>query len=174
MDEEPIEGIFVKGSATRGLILHKLVEEILTGELDEQNICGRARELSHELGATDAVDPEEAATTVTRTLALPRIAAVRARLIAEVDVAKLSGSGERYELTLGTADAVAMTDTGEIELVIDWKSDVDPDIATLNGYRSQMTDYLSALRADRGLIVLMTSGRILEVESSLSQNHAAP
>jgi hypothetical protein len=66
-----------------------------------------------------------------------------------------------------------MTDAGEIELVIDWKSDVDPDIATLNGYRSQMTDYLSALRANRGLIVLMTSGRVLEVESSVSQNLAA-
>lgn len=174
MEEEPVEDTFVKGSPTRGLILHKLMEEILTGELDEKNICGRAYELSHELGATGAVDPEEAATTVSKTLALPIIAAVRSRLIAEVDVANLSGGGDRYELTLGTADAVTMTDAGEIEMVIDWKSDVDPDTATLNGYRGQMTDYLSALRANRGLIVLMTSGRVLEVGASISRNPTAP
>jgi len=164
LDEEIIEQTLVKGGPIRGRILHKLIEEVLTGETDEHSVAERARVLSGELGTTEAVDPAELATTIARTLALPEIAALRERLVAEVDIAALlEGEGEN-ELTIGIADAVAITDTGAIDVVVDWKSDVDPNAATLRGYRSQMADYLSAVRAGRGMIVLMTSGRILEVQ----------
>jgi hypothetical protein len=165
LDEEFIEQTVVKGSPARGLILHKLIEEVLTGETDEQNVAARARVLSGELDTAEAVDPEEMAATIARTLALPEIAALRARLVAEVDLAGFLESEGENELTIGIADAVAVTETGAIDIVVDWKSDVDPDAATLSGYRSQMSDYLSATRASRGLIVLMTSGRILEVQA---------
>ena len=165
-DYEIIEQTVVKGSPARGLILHKLIEEVLTGETDEQNVAARARVLSGELDTAEAVDPEEMATTIARTLALPEIAALRARLVAEVDLAGFLESEGENELTIGIADAVAVTETGAIDIVVDWKSDVDPDAATLSGYRSQMSDYLSATRAGRGLIVLMTSGRILQVQAT--------
>jgi hypothetical protein len=166
LDEEFIEQTVVKGSPARGLILHKLIEEVLTGETDEQNVAARARVLSGELDTAEAVDPEEMATTIARTLALPEIAALRARLVAEVDLAGFLESEGESELIIGIADAVAVTETGAIDIVVDWKSDVDPDAATLSGYRSQMSDYLSATRAGRGLIVLMTSGRILQVQAT--------
>jgi hypothetical protein len=54
-------------------------------------------------------------------------------------------------------------DFGEVELVVDWKSDVAPGTQTRLKYRSQVSDYLSALGVQRGVIVYMTSGEIDEV-----------
>jgi ATP-dependent exoDNAse (exonuclease V) beta subunit len=173
LDEEIIEQTVVKGSPARGTILHKLIEEVLTGETDEQNVAARARVLSGEFGTAEAVEPKEMATTIARTLALPEIAALRARLVAEVDLAGFLESEGENELTIGIADAVAVTETGAIDIVVDWKSDVEPDAATLSGYRRQMSDYLLATRAGRGLIVLMTSGRILEVQATASPGKGA-
>jgi CRISPR-associated exonuclease Cas4 len=72
----------------RGLTLHKLIEEILTGETreDEEELIERASELLRQLeteaedGAV-APDPAELAATVLRTLRIP-------------DVARLPGSAE--------------------------------------------------------------------------------
>lgn len=69
----------------RGLLLHKLMEEVLTGELREDlaGFGARARALLGELVidvGDDAhlPDPKEMATTAWRTLQLPDVAAVRA------------------------------------------------------------------------------------------------
>ncbi|MHB1328500.1 MAG: 3'-5' exonuclease, partial [Gemmatimonadales bacterium] len=153
----------VKGGRDRGRILHKLIEEILTGEIAEADLERRAGELIHELGAEGKIEVEEAGGTVRRTLALPEILELRLRLMAEVDVTALSIGPGGEELTVGIADALAVTADGDIDVVIDWKSDVAPEPAILDRYRYQMADYLRSVRAQRGLIVLMTPGRVIEI-----------
>ena len=44
-------------------------------------------------------------------------------------------------------------------VVVDWKSDVNPDAQTLDHYRAQVRAYLDMTGAERGLIVLMTGER---------------
>jgi hypothetical protein len=46
---------------------------------------------------------------------------------------------------------------------VDWKSDVAPTAQTVDGYRGQVSAYIRAKGAQRGLIVLMTSGTVYEV-----------
>jgi len=46
---------------------------------------------------------------------------------------------------------------------VDWKSDVSPAPGTLDHYRVQVRAYLDMTRAERGLIVLMTSGAVIPV-----------
>ena len=47
-----------------------------------------------------------------------------------------------------------------MEVVVDWKSDIDPAPAQIDLYRVQVQDYLAATGAPLGLIVFLTSGRI--------------
>ena len=63
----------------------------------------------------------------------------------------------------GIADALSLTPEGNPLVVIDWKSDVAPDAKTLDHYRCQVQAYLEITGAERGLIVLMTSGQIISV-----------
>jgi exodeoxyribonuclease-5 len=78
----------VAGSSTRGLILHKLIEEFLTGELRGEipEVEQRALELLGQLGVKPVDDPRagispaEIAATVLRTLSLPEIARFGSRL----------------------------------------------------------------------------------------------
>jgi hypothetical protein len=53
---------------------------------------------------------------------------------------------------------------GKPLVVIDWKSDVAPTAELLEHYRSQVRAYLDITDAERGLIVLATSGRVILVE----------
>jgi hypothetical protein len=48
-------------------------------------------------------------------------------------------------------------------VVIDWKSDVAPTPEMLEHYRSQVRAYLDITDAERGLIVLATTGRVISV-----------
>ena len=89
---EPI--ITIQGGRERGLILHKLMEEVLTGETEgaETALATRAVELIRALGRSPVTDPavglsaEELAGCITQTLALPEIAALRPDLLAEFPV----------------------------------------------------------------------------------------
>ena len=47
--------------------------------------------------------------------------------------------------------------------MVDWKSDVTPAPGTLDHYRAQVRAYLDMTGAERGLIVLMTSGAVVPV-----------
>ena len=75
----------IQGGRERGLILHKLMEEVLTGETDEAAaaLTERAGDLIRALGQSAVADPatglsaKELADCVGRTLALPQIAALR-------------------------------------------------------------------------------------------------
>jgi exodeoxyribonuclease-5 len=97
---------------------------------------------------------------------LPEIAALRRELLAEFPVYALNGEGSELVATAGIADALTIGSDGRPVAVVDWKSDVNPNAQTLDHYRAQVSAYLDMTGADRGLIVLMTSGRIIEVQSS--------
>ena len=153
-----------RGSQARGLVLHKMLEEVLTGEIteDQAALASRAAELAAQLAGTPggaSFDPAEAARSVRRGLDRPEIAAVRNRLQAEYSVA-CSAMEEGCEVvTSGVADAVVW-DGDRIELVVDWKSDVNPAATTVGKYRGQVEAYLSATGASAGLIVFLTSGHV--------------
>lgn len=173
-DDQPLElGIadLVQGGRERGLILHKLLEEVLTGETSEAEavLTDRATELICALGRSPVVDPatglsaQELATCVTRTLALPDIVALRPGLLAEFPVYAAQATDGMETATAGIADALTLTSEGRPAVVIDWKSDVAPSLGTLDHYRSQVRAYLAMTGAERGLIVLMTSGAVIPV-----------
>ncbi|MDX2387800.1 AAA family ATPase [Sinorhizobium medicae] len=165
----------VQGGRERGLVLHKLMEEVLTGETDDASaaLARRAEELIRALGKVPVADPaaglapEELAGCVTRTLALPEIAALRPALLAEFPVYALRGEETDLAATAGIADALTVNAEGQPVVVIDWKSDVDPDPQTLDHYRAQVRTYLDMTGAEQGLIVLMTSATVISVSPSL-------
>lgn len=160
----------VGAGALRGIVLHKLMEEFLTGELNagEEATVARAQELLGQL-QTDAddegphPDPAEMARCALRALALPEIAAIRSCLVPEVAI---WSAGEGY-LVAGRADALAIRG-GQVEVAIDWKSDINPTSAVRNGYAAQLRDYLMATGAERGLLAFLSLGEIAWVDNPLT------
>ncbi|WP_246740226.1 exodeoxyribonuclease V subunit beta [Bradyrhizobium sp. LCT2] len=156
----------VGAGAFRGTILHKLMEELLTGEL----VClidaatRRAAELLTQLQSTDGTDAEspdpiEMAQTALRTLALPELTPFLAQLVPEVSL--WAANPPRF--LAGRADAAAIE--GErIVLVIDWKSDVNPAAAAHSAHVAQLRDYLRVTGAERGAIVYMSAAQVSWVE----------
>jgi ATP-dependent exoDNAse (exonuclease V) beta subunit len=148
----------------RGVLLHKLLEELLSGELIESAdvVTQRAHELLVQLlgmspeGDEPAPDPKEAVETVLRTLRFPEIAAIRPTLVAEVPI--WAGSINEGYLA-GRADAVSVVE-GRVHAVIDWKSDVRPSATERSGYRGQLSEYMAAIGTNRGALVYMSLGQI--------------
>jgi hypothetical protein len=67
----------------------------------------------------------------------------------------------------GIADAVAYQPEGGVDLIIDWKTDVNPTTQQIYLYREQIRDYLAATGAPEGLLVLVTSGQLVRVRPVL-------
>ena len=140
--EETVEqpAAIVVGGATLGTLLHKLMEEVLNGELEDglEALVARASELMAQLSvapsdqASDGISPRELAERIVRTLNIPEIAQLRPRLV-----------------------------TGRIEFIIDWKSDVDIDTERLNSYRGQLDAYRRHTGARHAFLVLMTTGKVM-------------
>lgn len=173
-DDQPPEleaAVLVQGGRERGLILHKIMEEVLTGEIPEEEaaLTERADHLIRALGQSPVADPatglaaQELAACVARTLALPDIAALRPGLLAEFPVYSAQAADGVETATAGIADALTLTAEGRPAVVVDWKSDITPSTGTLDHYRTQVRAYLDMTGAERGLIVLMTSGAVLPV-----------
>jgi len=159
----------IKGSAARGTVLHKLMEEILTSELQEDAtaLTARAATLIEQLGISPAPDPSagpcpnEMAATVQRALALPEICELRPRLVAEVSVLAPGVAAEGQAAAVaGYADAITVDDNQSLDVVIDWKSDVAPDEQTRGLYRDQVAQYIGALGARRGAVVYLTRAQV--------------
>ena len=173
-DDQPPEleaAVLMQGGRERGLILHKLMEEVLTGEILEAEaaLTERAGHLIRALGQSPVADPatglsaQELAACVARTLALPDIAALRPGLLAEFPVYSAQAADGVETATAGIADALTLTAEGRPAVVVDWKSDVTPAPGTLDHYSAQVRAYLDMTGAERGLIVLMTSGAVIPV-----------
>ena len=169
-DEDAQTPAAPRGSRARGLILHKLLEEVLTGETadDDAALRTRAAELAGQLAGFSGVegfDAAEAALSARRGLAVPEIAAVRASLLPEYSVAHSDMADGEEVVTQGVADAVAW-EGDRIRLVVDWKSDVNPNAATVAQYRGQVLAYLRATGAPAGVVVFLTSGAVEHVVGS--------
>ena len=156
----------IQGGRERGTILHKLIEEVLAGETEEEEttLVARAETLIHALGlpVTDdpavGLTPAELAGCVTRALTLPEVAALRPGLVPEFSVYAATETDSQEVATLGIVDAVAFGPDGKPNVVIDWKSDVNPSPETLEHYRAQVRAYLDMTGAERGMVVFMTTG----------------
>ncbi|WP_194260906.1 PD-(D/E)XK nuclease family protein [Gluconobacter vitians] len=168
-DEGP--ALSIQGGRERGLILHKLLEEVLTGETDagETALVDRARALILEIGKpvmdnpTQGLSPGELADCVVRTLNLPEIAELRPNLVPELTVyATVEGEGVEQAM-VGIADATSFDSHGKPSVVIDWKSDVQSTAMTIEHYRAQVRAYLDMTGIERGLVVLVTSGQVVTV-----------
>jgi CRISPR-associated exonuclease Cas4 len=164
-DNEPLQPpAAIEGGRLRGVILHKLMEELLTGELDAVTDAAqeRARLLRDQLASAAApstsLDPEELASTALRTLALPELESFRNQLIPEVPIYGTASNGID-ELIAGRADAIAWAEDGS-NVVFDWKSDVAPKDTERAAYAQQLGQYLHVFGAKRGGVVYMTSGHI--------------
>jgi ATP-dependent exoDNAse (exonuclease V) beta subunit len=161
----------IQGGWERGAILHKLIEEVLTGETAEtlSALTAHAEALIRTIGRTVASDPErglvpaEIAGCVMRALSVVEIAALRSRLLPEFPVYAWRQSAEQEEATAGIVDAIALGPDGVPVAVVDWKSDVAPDRAVLEHYRGQVRAYLDMTGTERGLIVFATSGQVVPV-----------
>ena len=140
----------VQGGRERGLILHKILEEVLTGEIPETTLAlvARAEALIRQLGRSVADDPAQGLAPgrdrqlrETRSCA-SEIAALRPRLTPEFTVYASILTEEREEASTGVADAIAFGTDGAPQVVVDWKSDVKPASETLEHYRAQVRAYL--------------------------------
>lgn len=164
----------IQGGRERGLILHKLMEEVLTGECEDSSTSLRARAevLILALGMSPSTDPanglsaDELALCVSRTLTLPEIVALRPALLAEFPVYALRQEDAGLVATAGIADALTIDAAGQPAVIVDWKSDVAPAPQTLDHYRAQVRAYLDMTGAVQGLIVLMTGATIISVSPS--------
>jgi ATP-dependent exoDNAse (exonuclease V) beta subunit len=146
----------------RGAILHKLMEELLTDELAEDEAAAvlRAATLLEQIRPAN-IDatlpaPEELGATALRTMQLPDLATVRPFLVPELPI----WSAQSGVYLAGRADALVVQE-GRVSAVIDWKSDINPGAGRHGAYVEQLRDYLAATGSPRGAIVYMTTGQVL-------------
>lgn len=154
----------------RGILLHKLMEEILTGELVDDSVATVERRAGKLLGEVRGLmpdqsgempDPVELARTALNTVSFEDIAALRPYLFPEIAVWSGTADGS---LLSGRADAVAVKN-GNIIAVIDWKSDIAPSQDERLEYIGQLGEYLAATGAPRGAVVYMSLGEVVWVEA---------
>jgi len=148
----------------RGTLLHKLAEEVITGELEPNlpALTARAEELLAQLRSqspvsdTELPDPGQAAALIRDTFAIADVADLRPFFEAEVAV----WSAEGATLLAGRVDALIVRE-GRVLGVLDWKSDVNPSPKTKSDYVSQLGEYLSVTGAVAGALVFMTPGEVI-------------
>ena len=173
-DGAPADGTTVakiQGGRERGTILHKLIEEVLTGETAETQaaLTTRAETLIRALSLSVVEDPAEGlspgelAGCVVRALSLPEVDELRPGLVPELPVYGSTETDTHEEATAGIVDAIAFDADGKPDVVIDWKSDVDPSPETLDHYSAQVRAYLDMTGAERGMVVAVTSGSIRQI-----------
>jgi ATP-dependent exoDNAse (exonuclease V) beta subunit len=166
LDDAPEAPLPVGAGRIRGLVLHKLMEEVLTGETAERAVSlqARAQVLIGELAARAGYDSQlpdarEVGATVLRTFQLPEIAALRAQLVPEVPIYAMIKNGMTPAALAGRIDAAAIEE-GKLRVVIDWKSDVAPANEDMEDHAVQLRHYLNATGAPRGALVYMSMGRV--------------
>lgn len=164
----------------RGTLLHKLAEEVITGELTVtlEALTVRTGELltqlrSQSLGQEiEFPDPAQAATLIRNTLAIEDVATLLPFLEAEVPV----WSDDGAILLAGRMDALIVLE-GRVLGVLDWKSDVNPSPKVKSDYVAQLDEYVSVTGAIAGALVFMTSGELIWIgdrEELLAQLKTAP
>lgn len=158
----------VRGGFRRGLVMHKLMEEVLTGETsdDEAALAARCAELNAQLPDRlgPEPDPVETAHLIVATLSLPEVREIRPRLVPEWPVASVFPMDDHENIIMGVADAVVPGEGGPPSLVVDWKSDLDPSEDLIQRYAGQVREYLCATGARAGMLVFMSRGAAVRVD----------
>jgi CRISPR-associated exonuclease Cas4 len=172
--DSEIEAVVVGAGALRGIVLHKLMEELLTGLLvpDLAHLTDRASTLTQEAivaGAT-VPDPSEMAATALRTFSHEKLKPFIAKLVPEIP---LFGARSDTVLVSARADAIAF-EAGVPIAAFDWKSDVAPTLGDHDAYASQLLEYLELIGAEKGAVVYMTSGDVRWVHRDSSANGRLP
>lgn len=164
--DSQIESEVVGAGALRGIILHKLMEELLTGTVaaDHAVVTSRAATLlvQASVGATAGPNPSEMADTALRTFSHDALKPYIEKLVPEIP---LYGARSDVVLTSARADAIAFEGGAPIA-VFDWKSDVAPTPDDHTAYVSQLLEYLELTGVKRGAVVYMTSGEVRWVHDS--------
>ena len=151
----------------RGSVIHKLIEEIIVGDLSPADamLRGRAETLVGQLvsftpgGEPDAPDSAELSRTVAAALAISDVERLLPYLVPEVAVWHDVGDGE---LLAGRADAFVVHDE-QVLGVVDWKSDFAPRPEDKARYVAQISDYVRATGALAGAVVFVTTGEVVWV-----------
>lgn len=154
----------VGAGRTRGSVMHKLIEEILTGETPAEygELSHRSGELLRQIVARDGnpdgelPDPIEIARTALAALNSDDVVSLRPHILAEVSV--WGREGDRH--TAGRADALVVYE-GKVVGVLDWKSDVEVTAQLRAQYLQQVQDYLELTGATAGAVVFATTGEVL-------------
>lgn len=184
-DDVPPSEQEVNLGTLRGLLLHKLMEELVAGylEADLSVLTDRAGLLAARLGVAEPlISPAHVAAMAQRAWSAPEVIALAADLVAEVGVAGsealpagaqepegaavagMGGPERRTVIWSGVADAVALSAEGAPYAVIDWKSDLSPTPETIARYESQVRAYLGLTGAEYGLLVFAARGEVVRVE----------
>lgn len=158
--DDDAEAVIVGAGARRGVILHKLMEELLTGLVAAElgQLTDRASTLVDETaveGAT-APDPKEMAATALRTFSHEQLKRYLANAVPEIP---LFGAKSDKVLVSARADAIAF-DAGVPAAAFDWKSDVAPTADDYDAYATQLLEYLDLIGAENGAVVYMTTGEV--------------
>lgn len=148
----------------RGTVLHKLMEEVITGEVPStlEALRDRAEELLGQLMSQlprteiEMPDATQVAGCVQDTLSIGDIGKLLPFLEAEVPV----WHADEQTLLAGRADALIVRE-GRVLGVIDWKSDVMPSTDITSRYLAQVADYLAVTKAVAGAVVFMTTGEVM-------------
>ena len=98
---------------------------------------------------------------------------LRPRLVPELSVYGSTETDTHEKAMSGIVDAIAFDADGAPDVVIDWKSDVDPSPETLDHYLDQIRAYLELTGAKLGLIVAVTSRTIVRVTRTV-ENPRSP
>lgn len=148
----------------RGQVIHRLIEEILTGETPLDQITERAEFLSAqiqsypEIELPDPIDPEEISLRVARALQLPQIHPIIDSLVPECPVYNFVSENGMSSVVIGIADAISFSVDGTPQLIIDWKSgQVEAH------HEEQIAAYMRATGINHGLLVYVDSAQVKEV-----------
>jgi hypothetical protein len=137
----------------RGIVLHKLMEELLVGfvKADPTALTQRAIELVDQLSFDEGAKPEaaERASAALRTFNATQLDNCRADLVPEFPL--LFGMRSKTELVLARADAIAIVE-GRPTAAFDW----NPDANVREAYRLQLLEYLALCGALTGAVVYMS------------------
>jgi len=148
----------------RGLIIHKLLEEILTGETSPDYLHQRADLLIRQIYDSKDIQPpisinsNQICEGIQRALELPQIHPLLNSLIPECPVYNRITEDSTTSVVAGIADAVSFSQDGIPQLIIDWKSG-----QIESHHEQQIGAYMNATGIDRGLLVYIDLAQVKEV-----------
>ncbi len=163
LDENELPPVSGPG-LVRGQVIHRLIEEILTGETALDQATERSEILVTqiqsypEIEPQDSIDPVEISLRVARVLQLPQIRPILDSLVPECPVYNFVSENEASSVVVGIADAISFSPDGTPQLIIDWKSG---QVET--HHEEQIAAYMKATSINRGLLVYVDSVQVKEV-----------